>query len=130
LVLLPASQPTGPLPDPGRDQRGAQRCNDRGRHRLAPDSRAVRPSSHDGTTPVVALNRAVALAEVDGAAAALPLVDALELDGYHPFHATRADLLRRLGRSSEAAAAYERAAALAPTGAKRDFLRRGAAGSG
>ena len=49
----------------------------------------------------------------------------LDLDDYYPFHATRADLLRRLGRSSEAAAAYERAAALAPTDAERDFLRLG-----
>ncbi len=60
-----------------------------------------------------------------GAAAALALVDELGLDNYHPFHATRADLLRRLGRNSEAAAAYERAAAMAPTDAKRDFLKLG-----
>jgi RNA polymerase sigma-70 factor (ECF subfamily) len=76
-------------------------------------------------TPVIALNRAIAIGEVQGAAAALALVDELHLDNYHPFHATRADLLRRLGRNSEAAAAYERAAGLAPTNAERDFLRRG-----
>jgi RNA polymerase sigma-70 factor (ECF subfamily) len=76
-------------------------------------------------TPVVALNRAVAIGEVHGPAAALVLVDELDLDNYHPFHATRADLLRRLGRTSEAAAAYERAAAIAPAGAERDFLRLG-----
>jgi RNA polymerase sigma-70 factor (ECF subfamily) len=76
-------------------------------------------------TPVVALNRAIAIGEVQGAAVALALVDELDLDNYHPFHATRADLLRRLGRDSEATAAYERAAALAPTDAERDFLRRG-----
>jgi RNA polymerase sigma-70 factor (ECF subfamily) len=76
-------------------------------------------------TPVVALNRAIAIGEVQGAAAALALVDELDLDNYHPFHATRADLLRRLGRDDEAAAAYERAAAIAPTDAERDFLRRG-----
>src|SRR5205807_1312867 len=76
-------------------------------------------------TPVVALNRAIAIGEVQGPAAALALVDELELDNYHPFHATRADLLRRLGRSSEAAAAYERAADLAPTDAERDLLRLG-----
>ena len=69
-------------------------------------------------TPVVALNRAIAIGEVRGPAAALALVDELDLDNYHPFHATRADLLRRLGRYSEAAAAYERAAALAPTEAE------------
>jgi RNA polymerase sigma-70 factor (ECF subfamily) len=76
-------------------------------------------------TPVVALNRAIAIGELHGPAAALALVDALDLDTYHPFHATRADLLRRLGRQSEAAAAYARAAALAPTDAERDFLRLG-----
>jgi RNA polymerase sigma-70 factor (ECF subfamily) len=76
-------------------------------------------------TPVVALNRAIAVGEVQGPAAALALVDQLELDNYYSFHATRADLLRRLGRYSEAAAAYERAAAMAPTNAERDFLRLG-----
>jgi len=80
-------------------------------------------------TPVVALNRAIAIGEVRGAAAALALVDELDLDNYHPFHATRADLLRRLGRNGEAAAAYERAAAMAPTDAERDFLRLGGRGS-
>ena len=76
-------------------------------------------------TPVVALNRAIAIGEVRGPAAALALVDDLDLDNYYPFHATRADLLRRLGRHAEAAAAYERAAAMAPTNAERDFLRLG-----
>jgi RNA polymerase sigma-70 factor (ECF subfamily) len=76
-------------------------------------------------TPVVALNRAVAIGEVRGAAAALVLVDELELDSYYAFHATRADLLRRLGRTGEAADSYERAARLAPTEAERDFLRLG-----
>lgn len=76
-------------------------------------------------TPVVALNRAVAVGEVQGPAAALALVEALDLDGYYPFHATRADLLGRLGRGDEAAAAYQRAAALAPTDAERNFLRLG-----
>jgi RNA polymerase sigma-70 factor (ECF subfamily) len=73
-------------------------------------------------TPVVALNRAIALGEVRGPAAALVLVDELDLDGYHLFHATRADLLRRLHRIDEAAQAYARAAELAPTGAERVFL--------
>jgi RNA polymerase sigma-70 factor, ECF subfamily len=76
-------------------------------------------------TPVVALNRAIAIGEMQGPAVALALVDELELDNYYSFHATRADLLRRLGRHSEAAAAYQRAAALAPTDAERDFLRLG-----
>jgi RNA polymerase sigma-70 factor, ECF subfamily len=73
-------------------------------------------------TPVVALNRAIAVGEVRGPAAALALVDELDLDNYHPYHATRADLLARLGRASEAAAAYQRAATMAPTDAERDFL--------
>jgi RNA polymerase sigma-70 factor (ECF subfamily) len=74
-------------------------------------------------TPVVALNRAVAVGEVDGPAAALAAVDELALDDYHLFHATRADLLRRLGRAEEAAAAYD--AAIAQTGnlAERSFLK-------
>jgi RNA polymerase sigma-70 factor, ECF subfamily len=76
-------------------------------------------------TPVVALNRAIAIGELQGPAAALPLVEKLDLDNYYAFHATRADLLRRLGRHREAAAAYQRAAAMAPTDAEREFLRMG-----
>ena len=76
-------------------------------------------------TPVVALNRAIAIGELQGPAVALPLVEELDLDNYYPFHATRADLLWRLGRHREAAAAYQRAAALAPTEAEREFLRIG-----
>ena len=74
-------------------------------------------------TPVVALNRAVAVAEVDGPAAGLHLVDAIAgLDGYHPFHATRADLLRRLGRWEAARSAYDRALDLATNPGERAFL--------
>jgi RNA polymerase sigma-70 factor (ECF subfamily) len=76
-------------------------------------------------TPVVALNRAIAIGEVEGADAALALVDELDLASYHPFHATRGDLLRRLGHCRDAAAAYERAAELAPTETEREFLRHG-----
>jgi RNA polymerase sigma-70 factor (ECF subfamily) len=75
-------------------------------------------------SPVVALNRAVAVAEVDGPDAALTLVDALDLDGYHLFHAIRADLLRRVGRNEEAARAYEAAIARTENAAERDFLQR------
>ena len=81
-------------------------------------------------SPVVALNRAVAVAEVEGPEAALALVDELDLDGYHLFHAIRADLLRRLGRGPEAALAYDAAIALAGNAAERAFLeerRRGLA---
>jgi RNA polymerase sigma-70 factor (ECF subfamily) len=73
-------------------------------------------------TPVVALNRAVAVAEVDGPAAALSLVEPLDLDGYHLFHAIRADLLRRLGRDAEAAEAFGAAAARTGNQAEREFL--------
>jgi RNA polymerase sigma-70 factor, ECF subfamily len=76
-------------------------------------------------TPVVALNRAIAIGEVRGPAVALALVNELDLDNYHPYHATRADLLARLGRTSQAAAAYQRAAMMAPTDAEQDFLRLG-----
>ena len=75
-------------------------------------------------SPVVALNRAVAVAEVEGPDAALTLVDGLELDGYRLFHAIRADLLRRLGRDEEAALAYEAAIARTKNASERDFLRR------
>jgi RNA polymerase sigma-70 factor (ECF subfamily) len=73
-------------------------------------------------TPVVALNRAVAVAEVDGAAAALELVDALDLGHYHLFHAIRADLLSRLGRDADAAQAYDAAIAAVTNSAERPSL--------
>jgi RNA polymerase sigma-70 factor (ECF subfamily) len=77
-------------------------------------------------SPVVRLNRAVAVAMADGPAAGLALVDELgdELAGYRQVPATRADLLRRLGRSSEAAAAYREALAMTESDAERRFLRR------
>jgi RNA polymerase sigma-70 factor (ECF subfamily) len=74
--------------------------------------------------PIVALNRAVALAEVEGAAVALTLVESLDLGSYHLYHAIRADLLRRLGRNAEAALAYEAAIARSANAAERDFLQR------
>ena len=77
-------------------------------------------------TPIVRLNRAVAIGELDGPAVALNEVDRLgdALEGYHPFHATRADLLRRLGRRNEAIAAYDRAIELAGNAAERAYLTR------
>jgi RNA polymerase sigma-70 factor, ECF subfamily len=75
-------------------------------------------------SPVVELNRAVAIAETGDVAAALALVDALELDRYHYLHAARAELLRRLDRRDEAGAAYERALALVHSDAERRFLER------
>jgi RNA polymerase sigma-70 factor (ECF subfamily) len=74
-------------------------------------------------SPVVELNRAIAVAETDGAAAGLALVDPLDLDGYQYFHSTRADLLRRLGRADEARREYERALELAQAEPERRFLQ-------
>jgi RNA polymerase sigma-70 factor (ECF subfamily) len=81
-------------------------------------------------TPVVALNRAVAVAEVEGPVAGLALVDGLDLTRHHLFHAVRADLLRRLDRHTEAAAAYDAALELARAEPERSFLmsRRTAVG--
>ena len=73
---------------------------------------------------VVRLNRAVAIAEADGPAAALAIVDGLDLPGYQYWHSTRAELLRRLGRTAEARAAYREALALARTVPERRFLER------
>jgi RNA polymerase sigma-70 factor, ECF subfamily len=75
-------------------------------------------------TPVAALNRAVAVAEVEGPEPALALVDELPLDGYGIFHAVRADLLRRLGRNAEAAEEYDAALAATENLAERDLLMR------
>jgi RNA polymerase sigma-70 factor (ECF subfamily) len=75
-------------------------------------------------SPVVALNRAVAVAEVDGPELALALTDRIDLENFYLFHAIRADLLRRLGRGAEAMAAYQAAIALTDNSAERDFLER------
>jgi RNA polymerase sigma-70 factor (ECF subfamily) len=75
-------------------------------------------------SPVVELNRAIAIAETDGPEAGLRIVDALGLDDYRYLHSTRADLLRRLGRTEEARKAYRRARELTDDGAERRFLER------
>jgi RNA polymerase sigma-70 factor, ECF subfamily len=75
-------------------------------------------------TPVVALNRAVAVAECEGPQVALAIVDELDFSDYYLFHGVRADLLRRLGRDREAALAYRNAIALAGNERERDFLER------
>jgi len=76
------------------------------------------------TSPVVALNRAVAVAELDGPAVALAMVDRLGLSNYHPWHATRADLLRRLGRTAQARDAYTAAISITDNPAERAYLTR------
>jgi RNA polymerase sigma-70 factor (ECF subfamily) len=77
-------------------------------------------------SPVAALNRAVAVAELDGPEVALAAVDRLEdrLADYHAFHATRAELLRRLGRSQESRAAYDKAIELAGNTGETTYLKR------
>jgi RNA polymerase sigma-70 factor (ECF subfamily) len=75
-------------------------------------------------TPIVALNRAVAVAERDGPEAGLAEMAGLDLDGYHLFHAARADLLRRLDRRDEAAGAYMKALSLTGSETERQFLAR------
>lgn len=83
-------------------------------------------------TSVVRLNRAIAVAETDGPQVALELIDevAAELDAYHLLHAARATMLRRLGRTNEAHAAFRRAADLAPLESERRFLTENAAALG
>jgi RNA polymerase sigma-70 factor (ECF subfamily) len=82
--------------------------------------------THLDPSPIIALNRAIAVAELDGPEVALAAVDRLEstLDAYHAYHATRADLLRRLGRSTESRAAYDNAIALAGNTAETAYLTR------
>ncbi len=77
-------------------------------------------------SPIVALNRAIAMAELDGPEVALAAVDRLQprLDGYHAYHVTRADLLRRLGRGEQSRAAYDRAIELAGNTAETAHLTR------
>lgn len=75
-------------------------------------------------SPIVRLNRAIAVAELDGPEVALAEIDRLDLEDYHAFHATRADLLRRLGRSGESRAAYDMAIELAENAAEVALLTR------
>jgi RNA polymerase sigma-70 factor (ECF subfamily) len=121
---VPPPRPARALPDPGGDRRrphrrAVRRATDwRQILQLYDQLMALAPS------PVVALNRAVAVAEVEGPDPALTLVDGLDLGGYHLFHAIRADMLRRLGRNAEAGRAYETAIARAENAAEREFLGR------
>jgi RNA polymerase sigma-70 factor (ECF subfamily) len=75
-------------------------------------------------SPIVALNRAVAIAELDGPEVALAIIDRLPLEGYHAWHAARAEMLRRLGRSADAKAAYDAAVAATQNSAERAYLSR------
>jgi RNA polymerase sigma-70 factor (ECF subfamily) len=77
-------------------------------------------------SPIIVLNRAIAVAEIDGPEVALAAIDRVEdrLAGYHAFHAARADLLRRLGRSEQSRAAYDKAIELAGNAAEIAYLTR------
>jgi RNA polymerase sigma-70 factor (ECF subfamily) len=75
-------------------------------------------------TPIVALNRAIAIAELDGPEPALAILDGLDLQGYHLYHAARAELLHQLGKYNDAAVAYERALSLTTNAVEQDHLRR------
>ena len=125
-----------------RSRAAGRAVPDAGRHRRLPRDRRRRRATTDWDeiadiyarlvrlrpSPVVELNRAVAVAMAEGPAAGLALVEALgasgALDGYYLLPATRADLLRRLDRSEEAATAYRDALALATTGPERSYLER------
>ena len=116
----------GPLPAPGGDRRAPRRGAD-GADTDWPQIAALYGElARLHPTPVVALNRAVAVAMADGPQAGLRELDAprpgAALDGYLPFHAARAELLRRAGRPAEAAAAYAGPRGLAATAAERRFL--------
>jgi RNA polymerase sigma-70 factor (ECF subfamily) len=119
-VRLPAAQQPGALPAAGRHRRGAQPEATDWQQVLAlyDQLSVVAPG------PVVALNGAVALAEVEGPAAALLGVEALDLPPYLPFHLTRAELLLRLGRRAEAVEAYDRALGLSTNEVERGHLRQ------
>ncbi len=83
---------------------------------------------HITSSPVVTMNRAIAVAELEGPQVALALLDCLELDDYRYYHSTRADMLRRLGRDDEARAAYARALELTQPGPEQRFLESRLAG--
>ena len=120
---VPAQEPAGPLPGAGGDRRRAQRRGDRRDTDWTQilalyDQLAAFAHPRRGAEPRRRPGRARRPRRRARA------VDALDLDGYHLYHATRADLLRRLGRPAEAAAAYDAAIALAGNAAERAFLER------
>ena len=125
----PAPPPARAVSDAGRHRRLPRRRRRRRGHRLAGDRRPLRaPLALMAPSPVVELNLAVAVAMAEGPAAGLARVEALEasgaLRGYHLLAAARADLLRRLDRHPEAAAAYRQAITLSSSDVERRYLRR------
>ena len=126
-ALLRARQ-LGQPPGPYMLQAAIATCHARARTAAETDWRQIAMLYEALATltpsPVVELNRAVAMAEAEGPGAALAIVDRLDLDDYRYLHATRGELLRRLGRTEEAGAAYRRALALAQNDAERRLLER------
>ena len=122
---VPAAQPARAVSAPGRDQRRPHRCRDGRRDGLGADPRSLRPAprlrrrhrSSRSTAPS-------RWRRSQGPAAGLEAIEGLELDGYYPYHAARADLLSRLGREEEARAAYDTAIELTENEAERSTLRR------
>ena len=115
-----AARPARHVPDPGLDRGRA-----RARLGLDADRLALRPAARRSRRRRSSRSTARSpIAERDGPEAGLALMDGLDLDGYHLFHAARADLLRRLERRDEAAAAYRAALALTDSEVERDFLAR------
>lgn len=137
LLLIESRRPTPNRADGSFVSLGAQDRSLWDRALIDEGQQLVRRCLRRGQPGVYQLQAAInavhaapsASARVHGPEAALALVDHLDLGDCYPFHATRTDLLRRLGRINEAAVAFERAAALAPTDAERDFLRRGGRGA-
>lgn len=115
-------QPTGPLPAPDCHQRRAHRRCRRGVDRLGADSRSLRPAAGPLADTRGAAPPGSGAGELDGPRVALALVDQLHLTAYQPWHAARADLLRRLGRLDEAVAAYDTALALTDDVAEHAWL--------
>ena len=107
--------------------RACLRLNRPGPYQIQAAIAAVHTDATEATSTawsqIVALNRAIAIAELEGPAAALAAVDPLDLDGYYLFHATRGDLLDRLGRPVEASEAFARALALTQNEAERAYLQ-------
>jgi RNA polymerase sigma-70 factor (ECF subfamily) len=129
IEQLARHSPLWRLYGPSGDRRGSRDGSERRDDRLASNCRSVRrAASALHPSPVVQLNRAVAVAMRDGPAAGLPLIDALlapgQLDRYHLAHAARADLCRRLGQFEQARAAYQSALALAVQEPERRFLAK------
>ena len=119
---LPAAQPTRPLPDPSRHRRRSRRRTHRRRHRLVSDRRPLRPAPRDPTQPGRSPEPGRRRGSARRSTAGLDALANVESSNYQPYHAARADLLARAGRTDEAVAAYDRAIELTANTSEREFL--------